>query len=389
MIESVISRLKNFVEQDDWCGWDPYDALNSAFLRYLTFDKKWLRIAAIHFLKRSPVNLRSLVGVPKSRHPKALGLLARAYLIQYKKTNNEKYLENALRILGWLESNNIHRAGRAWGHNFDWQSSVFYVTQRVPTAVNTSFIAHAFIDAYELTSKEHFLSVARSSCDFILRDLNRSEQNQSICFSYTPIDQTRIHNANALAAELLARVSTITKEESLHTVATQSLFFTLQRQNDDGSWFYGIGPGLDYIDSFHTGFVLVALHNALINLGLFNEHKQHLMRGYQYYKETFFDRSGMPHYASDRVYPLDLHATAQGIITCIAFKDEDSNALSTAHELANWALENMWDERKGYFYFQKNRWYINRIPYLRWPNAWMYYALALLSAESEEHGAKG
>jgi len=39
----------------------------------------------------------------------------------------------------------------------------------------------------------------------------------------------------------------------------------------------------------------------------------------------------------------------------------------------------MWDEQRGYFYFQKTKWYTNKIPYLRWPNAWMYYALVLLA----------
>jgi len=379
VIPSVISRLGRFVEQDGWRGWDPYDALNSPFLRYITFDKKWLRIAAIHFLKRAPYNVRPLFGIPKLRHPKALGLLARAYIVQYKKAKNETYLKNALRALDWLESSSIQYSGHAWGHNFDWQSSLFYVTRHVPTVVNTAFIAHAFLDAYELTSKEHYLSIARSSCDFILKGLNRSDQDGSICFSYTPVDQTRIHNANVLAAELLARVFTITKEERLCTEATKSLNFTMQHQNRDGSWYYGIGPGLDYIDSFHTGFVLVSIHNALAYLGLLNDGNQHLMSGYQYYKETFFDSNGLPHYASDRVYPIDLHATAQGIITCVAFRDHDQNALSIAKTLADWAIENMWDEQRGYFYFQKTKWYTNKIPYLRWPNAWMYYALVLLA----------
>jgi len=32
-------------------------------------------------------------------------------------------------------------------------------------------------------------------------------------------------------------------------------------------------------------------------------------------------------------------------------------------------------ERSGYFYFRKNRFITNRIPYLRWGQAWAFHAL--------------
>jgi len=30
---------------------------------------------------------------------------------------------------------------------------------------------------------------------------------------------------------------------------------------------------------------------------------------------------------------------------------------------------------EGFFYFQKHRWYTNRIPYMRWGQAWAFHAL--------------
>ena len=39
-----------------------------------------------------------------------------------------------------------------------------------------------------------------------------------------------------------------------------------------------------------------------------------------------------------------------------------------------WTIENMQDER-GFFYFQKNRTFTSRIPYMRWSQAWMFYAM--------------
>ena len=46
-------------------------------------------------------------------------------------------------------------------------------------------------------------------------------------------------------------------------------------------------------------------------------------------------------------------------------------------------MEMMWDDRRNYFYYQKTRWYTNRIDYMRWSQAWMFYALARYHAEVE------
>ena len=54
-----------------------------------------------------------------------------------------------------------------------------------------------------------------------------------------------------------------------------------------------------------------------------------------------------------------------------------------ADKIARWALENMQD-KKGYFYYQKTKWYTNRIPYIRWSQAWMFYALAHLLAAQKK-----
>ena len=50
-----------------------------------------------------------------------------------------------------------------------------------------------------------------------------------------------------------------------------------------------------------------------------------------------------------------------------------------AKKIAQWAIENMQD-KEGYFYYQKTKWYTNRISYIRWSQAWMFYGLALLLA---------
>jgi hypothetical protein len=401
-IESVLNKLEYFFQSSDCKGWDPYDGLNSKFLNALTFGLKWPRIAVIQSMKRSRVNLRPLFGIGKARNPKALGLIARAYILQYKITGNEEYLDKARKLLDWLITHNTGASGYAWGYNFNWQSRIFYLPMGMPTVVNTCFIGHAFLDAYMATREKSYFEICRSCCDFILNDLNRTplqalakgmeqrakgkeqrEKNKledtmpksGFCFSYTPTDKSCVHNANLLAAGLLVRVGTKTRENELLDAARNALEFTLHFQNPDGSWFYGINKDEQYIDNFHTGFVLTSLKNIgmLLEQSDSDQFKQILNHGYEYYKNTFWDEHGQPKYYSDKKYPVDLHCSAQGIITFLKFRDYDR-----ANKIARWAIENMWDDKKGYFYFQRTKKSINKIPYLRWPNTWMYLALTRL-----------
>ena len=43
----------------------------------------------------------------------------------------------------------------------------------------------------------------------------------------------------------------------------------------------------------------------------------------------------------------------------------------------------MWDERR-YFYYQVFPFFTSKIPYMRWSQAWMLYALAILLEEIKE-----
>ena len=84
-----------------------------------------------------------------------------------------------------------------------------------------------------------------------------------------------------------------------------------------------------------------------------------------------------PRYFHNRTYPIDIHSVAQSIITLLAFRDFDAINVELAHIVANWAMENMWD-REGYFYYQVQPFYKNRISYMRWSQAWMLLALSTL-----------
>jgi hypothetical protein len=54
--------------------------------------------------------------------------------------------------------------------------------------------------------------------------------------------------------------------------------------------------------------------------------------------------------------------------------------LRMAQNVATWTINNLRDSR-GFFYYQRRRFYTVRKPYMRWTQAWMLYALSRLLEE--------
>ena len=66
--ESVTQKLLNYCRTNDWAGYDPYDALNSELFKSLRLlDFRIPRLVLTQGLKRSPINLRPLLLVPRAK----------------------------------------------------------------------------------------------------------------------------------------------------------------------------------------------------------------------------------------------------------------------------------------------------------------------------------
>ncbi|MEW6732827.1 MAG: hypothetical protein AB1489_15995 [Acidobacteriota bacterium] len=376
MYKETFNKLIEYCRKEDWQGYDPYDGLNSPLCQLLP-PMKYARIAWIQFFKRSPLNLRGLTGIKKGENPKGLALFVRALLLAFHATGEEQYRRDAEELLErlWALRTPGYGDRMCWGYNFDWQSRAFYVPKGTPSIVCTTFVAHAWLDHYELFETESSLDAAFGACKFIFEDLNWYEQDDEICFSYTPLDHSQVHNANLLGAELLARVYHHTGEEGLCRAAVEAARFSIARQAADGSWPYGTAPFQSWIDSFHTGFNLISL-DAVVRYCHMPSWQEALARGWQFYNLHFFLADGTPKYYHNKLYPIDIHAAAQAMVTFARLEHLSSNTRERLASVADWALSHMWD-KEGYFYFQRLPRWTNKIPYMRWAQAWMAYALAV------------
>ena len=383
-VEQALDDLFEWCRARDFAGHDPFDGLNSRIFQATPFARsETARFIWTQLVKRSPLNLRRLAGVPAQKNAKGTALFTLAALANYRRLETTKAESEARDLLDELIGLKISGySGAAWGYSFDWQSRHFFAARGTPMIVPTAFAARALLQAADTFGDERYWEIARSSCEFILHDLKRTvETEDEVCFSYSPIDQTRVFNASLLAAETLASVGAVTGENDFCELATRAARYVVKRQRGDGAWAYGAAANQAWVDNFHTGYVLQSLSRIMKSCpAAAGQFADALERGYKFWRERFFLADGWPKYYDDALYPADTHTAAAAIVTLLELRPLDSGALSLAEKIAVWLLNNMRDN-SGSFYYQRKRFYTVRTPFMRWSQAWTTYALARLLEE--------
>jgi hypothetical protein len=376
-LEAAIVKLVAYCRANDWAGHDPYDALNSPVFRTLPFlDHRLPRLVLTQALKRSPVNFRRLLHIPKRQNPKALALFLSSFVIldRASAASEKDAIDLMIDRLCVLRSPVMDYW--CWGYSFPWQTRMLVVPAGAPNLVCTSFVANALLDAAERDTDSRCFKMASSGAEYILNELYWTN-GEAAGFSYpVPSIRTPVHNANLLAAALLCRVYARTQDEKFLLPALRVARCTARRQLGDGSWHYGESPSQNWIDNFHTGYNLCALQ-ALSRYASTTEFAEVLRRGFEFYRSEFFREDGSVAYFHDRGYPIDIHCIAQSILTLLTLEELDPSNLALAHSVLRWALNHLWDDR-GYFYYRALRLGTNRIPYMRWSQAWMLLAMVTL-----------
>jgi hypothetical protein len=208
----------------------------------------------------------------------------------------------------------------------------------------------------------------------VLKDLHRTyDEKGNFALSYSPLDQTQVYNASLLGGRLLSRIYQYTGETLLRNEAGKIVAFVCERQNADGSWTYGTLPYHQWIDNFHTGFNLECIHEYGLYTGD-TQFEKTVDRGFNFYINNFFEEDGASKYYHNRLYPVDIHSPAQLTVT-VSKLNRLHEQKQLAEKVLLWTIRNMQDAN-GYFYYQKKKWLSSRIPYMRWAQAWMFYAMS-------------
>jgi hypothetical protein len=375
-------KLLNYCKSNDWAGYDPYDALNSKIFEALPFlNSRIPRLALTQALKRSPINIRRALLVPKTQNAKAISLFLSALLKLSKAglADQEDLVHPMIDRLVSLRSRDVPYW--CWGYSFAWQTRDMGIVPRgTPNLVCTMFVASTLLDVYEQRQDSQCLEMAVSAAEYILNELYWDDGN-NVGFSYPlPSLRTQTHNANFLAAALFCRVYKHTGQEKFLQPALKVARFSVAKQHADGSWYYGERTTQRWIDNFHTGYNLCALQDISRDADT-REFESCIRNGLEFYRAHFFREDGAPRYFHNSPYPIDIHCVAQSIITLLAFRDLEPGNTALAHSVFQWAMKHMWDDR-GFFYYRVLRFCTIRTSYMRWSQAWMLLALSTLIQES-------
>lgn len=378
-VQQSLALLERWISKNGWAGYDRYDVRHTkpilALLKLGYVGRGFCLI-----LDRFPKLSRRLLKVRPQINAKAMGLFAEGYLTLYQKKGRQDYQQKAEECLNWLLVNsNQDFGGLGWGYPFDWQSRVF-IPRGTPSSVVSSIVARAFLKKYAMNSNdEQTKHTLLGIGEFLSKGLNFDDRGEDGCFSYTPVDRFHVHNANLFTVSTLYKLYHLFGEESEIDIerTRKALAYTLNAQNEDGSWYYWGKPdkvSAKQIDVYHTGFVLRCLEEIYSITGEdLLLHK--IEKGLSFHTEHLFSAGGRPRCSPFQDYPVDIHSCAEGILSFKALARFDSSNTEMAMKVADWTIENMQD-KEGWFYYRlrKNGSKV-RIPYIRWGQAWMFNAL--------------
>jgi O-antigen ligase len=292
----------------DWRGPDPYDGLLHPWPRPLRGGPR-RRQAIVQLHARAPIDIRRLYGRREHpRIPKALALFGQTALRLDAVAPDARLRaqgEQALRLL-------LADRGEAWGYPFDVQTRWSFYPAGAPNVVVTSFAGHALEEAAQRLGDPAFASRADRAARWTLE---HAFDARTGAFSYHEHSDTVIHNANLLAARLVW--SRLRHDAAARDAVRRAVERSLTAQAADGSWEYGVGASLAWRDSFHTGFVLLALTELReVDVAV----DEALARGARSY-EGFFGPGGQARLWLDQPYPEDAHAAGTGLSALVALRE--------------------------------------------------------------------
>jgi hypothetical protein len=385
IVENSILSLYEYVNENGWEGYDPYDGLNSKFTSRISRRSKWIRVFFVQLNKSLPVNIRGILRIKKGIHIKGMGLFASAFLKLFRTFSKAEFLEEAVSCLDFLKTKSLKGLypDHCWGDYFEYQpagSALKTNTTNIPDIINTVVCASAFLDHYEITGSKESLAIAVSSKNFLIDTLYVDTDGKAF-FKYTPASEPGCitYNASAHGAMFLSRVAKYVEDKKSSEIAINAMEYVISMQNPDGMWCYSETDGREVMQiDFHQGFILDDLYDFIkYTKPADNRYMNALLKGAEFYQDEQFLPDGRAKWRWPKVYPIDIHNQAQGIITFSKLSEINNGYHDLALKIASWTIENMQDAG-GRFYYRKGRYFTNKIPYMRWAQAWMMLALSTL-----------
>jgi hypothetical protein len=325
----------------------------------------------------------------RQRFPIADAHYAMGFAILSQILGEQKYFQRAVHFLEVLEATRCPGQKHfSWGYPFDWVGISGITKEDTPLITTEPYVYEAYSQLYGIDKNERWLNIMRSLAQHISEDYFDIETSPHASrTSYTPAPESTgggVVNASAYRAFLLTKAALDFSDDKYLRQAERNMHFVLESQNADGSWYYAMDGRRNFIDHFHTCFVI----KALAKIELMTENPlctAAIERGIEYYVNNLFDDSGLPKPFSKAprltVYRRELYDYAECInlaTLLIGRFPELDNRLKTALD----DIVTRWQRPDGSFRSRHLLLGWDNVPMHRWAQAQLFRSLCCILPHS-------
>jgi hypothetical protein len=255
-----------------------------------------IAVAPIIFCEAFVPSARRFFFIPQ-RFPIADAHFVMGFARMFRATGDRRYHERAVHFLEVLLTTACQgRSGLGWGYPFDWVTIDGIIPRQTSLITTLPYVYEAFAAVHEIDGNDKWLGVMKSIAEHAChdyRDFDTGDGAATCSYSTLERDRGMVVNANAYRAFLLTKAAHDLGDVRYLNASKANLRFVLKAQNPDGSWYYSTEGKRDFIDHFHTCFVmkaLVKIESMTGDAGC----RQAIDAGLAYYRTHLFDESGLP-----------------------------------------------------------------------------------------------
>jgi hypothetical protein len=319
------------------------------------------------------------------RFPIADAHYAMGFTFLHEATGNPEHLKKAVHFLEVLEKTRSPGFREScWGYPFDWVTRNGVLKAHTPFITTTPYVFEALLQVQQLQPCSQWKEIMASSVRYATEDIkDKPFPGGGNTCSYMPGGEFNVVNASAYRATMLASAARFFGNDEWLKIADGNVNFVLAAQNSDGSWPYAKDGVRDFVDHFHTCFVMKALAK-IYPLNGDERIFAALKRGADYYLKNLFAGDGMPRPFSKAprltVYKCELYDCAECINLCLLLRKYFPQFDQTLATVVARILEN-WVKPDGSFRSRRLMFGWDNVPMHRWAQSQMFRSLAFYLRE--------
>jgi hypothetical protein len=345
-----------------------------------------LAVAPMIFCEAFAPSARRLFWKPQ-RFPIADAHYAMSFALLAGIYRDDKYYRRAVHFLDVLEETRCRNCeGYCWGYPFDWETRTGTLKRGTPLITTLPYVYEAFSAVYAIDRDKRWLRIMQSIAEHgfkAYRDMQTAPDTASCGYTPAPDDPCGVVNASAYRAFLLTKAGIELSELRYLELAKRNLNFVLSSQNENGSWYYSTDGTRNFVDHFHTCFVLKALAKIEQLTGC-RQSWSAIERGVNYYVKNLVDADGLPVPFSKRprltVYRRELYDYAEcinlGALLFGRFEQFDEILSNVVKDLLA-----RWQRTNGSFRARELLVGWDNVPMHRWAQSQVFRSLCFLLSE--------